>query len=584
MERWVLLRKGADYQAIGKKFHIAPRIACLIRNREVIGDEAIDQYLNGTIADLHDGMLMKGMDQAVDILMEKIREGARIRVIGDYDIDGVNATYILLEALEGLRGEVDMDIPDRITDGYGLNRNLIDRAFDDGIDTIITCDNGIAANEEVDYAKKLGMTVIVTDHHEVQEQMPNADAILDPKRDDETYPFRGLCGAGVAFKLICALYDAQQVPAEAKDELLEYAGIATVADVMELQGENRILVKYGLKALSHTKNIGLRALLKVQELEDKQITAGHIGFILGPCFNAAGRIATVAESFSLLMEEDEEKALEKAERLKEINESRKQMTEDGAEEAYLKLEEKEAKNKLPKVLIVLLPDTHESLVGIIAGRVKERYNRPTIVFTETEDGLVKGSGRSIEVYDMFHELMACKDLMERFGGHKMAAGMTLHEKDLPELEKRLNENCVLTEEDFRPVVRIDAPMPIGYITETLLSEIEQMEPFGVGNPKPIFAEQHFRILSGRKFGVEGTVLKLQVQNDVGNRIGAVCFRRTEEFEQFVIAEWGEAELKRMYEGRENLLDIAFTYYPSVNEYNGRRELQIQIAGWCRIPR
>ena len=296
-------------------------------------------------------------------------------------------------------------------------------------------------------------------------------------------------------------------------------------------------------------------MLKVQELEDKQITAGHIGFILGPCFNAAGRIATVAESFSLLMEEDEEKALEKAERLKEINESRKQMTEDGAEEAYLKLEEKEAKNKLPKVLIVLLPDTHESLVGIIAGRVKERYNRPTIVFTETEDGLVKGSGRSIEVYDMFHELMACKDLMERFGGHKMAAGMTLHRKDLPELEKRLNENCVLTEEDFRPVVRIDAPMPIGYITETLLSEI-----------------------------VEGTVLKLQVQNDVGNRIGAVCFRRTEEFEQFVIAEWGEAELKRMYEGRENLLDIAFTYYPSVNEYNGRRELQIQIVGWCRIPR
>ena len=276
--------------------------------------------------------------------------------------------------------------------------------------------------------------------------------------------------------------------------------------------------------------------------------------------------------------------MEKAERLKEINESRKQMTEDGAEEAYLKLEEKEAKNKLPKVLIVLLPDTHESLVGIIAGRVKERYNRPTIVFTETEDGLVKGSGRSIEVYDMFHELMACKDLMERFGGHKMAAGMTLHKKDLPELEKRLNENCVLIEEDFRPVVRIDAPMPIGYITETLLSEIEQMEPFGVGNPKPIFAEQHFRILSGRKFGVEGTVLKLQVQNDVGNRIGAVCFRRTEEFEQFVIAEWGEAELKRMYEGRENLLDIAFTYYPSVNEYNGRRELQIQIAGWCRIPR
>ena len=474
-EKWIVETKKGDFNGLSAKLKVSPLAVRCLMNRGVESEQEMREFLYGTLDDLHDPFLMKGMDEAVREIVKAKEQGRKVAIASDFDCDGIFSAYILWKGFQKIGLDSEIFTPDRVKEGYGLNRRIVDEALAGGRDFLVTCDNGIAANEEVDYAKKLGMTVIVTDHHEVQ-----------------------------------------QVPAEAKDELLEYAGIATVADVMELQGENRILVKYGLKALSHTKNIGLRALLKVQELEDKQITAGHIGFILGPCFNAAGRIATVAESFSLLMEEDEEKALEKAERLKEINESRKQMTEDGAEEAYLKLEEKEAKNKLPKVLIVLLPDTHESLVGIIAGRVKERYNRPTIVFTETEDGLVKGSGRSIEVYDMFHELMACKDLMERFGGHKMAAGMTLHEKDLPELEKRLNENCVLTEEDFRPVVRIDAPMPIGYITETLLSEIEQMEPFGVGNPKPIFAEQHFRILSGRKFGVEGTVLKLQVQNDVGN--------------------------------------------------------------------
>ena len=451
-EKWIVETKKGDFNGLSAKLKVSPLAVRCLMNRGVESEQEMREFLYGTLDDLHDPFLMKGMDEAVREIVKAKEQGRKVAIASDFDCDGIFSAYILWKGFQKIGLDSEIFTPDRVKEGYGLNRRIVDEALAGGRDFLVTCDNGIAANEEVDYAKKLGMTVIVTDHHEVQEQMPNADAILDPKRDDETYPFRGLCGAGVAFKLICALYDAQQVPAEAKDELLEYAGIATVADVMELQGENRILVKYGLKALSHTKNIGLRALLKVQELEDKQITAGHIGFILGPCFNAAGRIATVAESFSLLMEEDEEKALEKAERLKEINESRKQMTEDGAEEAYLKLEEKEAKNKLPKVLIVLLPDTHESLVGIIAGRVKERYNRPTIVFTETEDGLVKGSGRSIEVYDMFHELMACKDLMERFGGHKMAAGMTLHEKDLPELEKRLNENCVLTEEDFRPVV------------------------------------------------------------------------------------------------------------------------------------
>lgn len=414
-EKWIVETKKGDFNGLSAKLKVSPLAVRCLMNRGVESEQEMREFLYGTLDDLHDPFLMKGMDEAVREIVNAKEQGRKVAIASDFDCDGIFSAYILWKGFQKIGLDSEIFTPDRVKEGYGLNRRIIDEALAGGRDFLVTCDNGIAANEEVDYAKKLGMTVIVTDHHEVQEQMPDADVVLDPKRDDETYPFHGLCGAGVAFKLICALYDVQQVPAEAKDELLEYAGIATVADVMELQGENRILVKYGLKALSHTKNIGLRALLKVQELEDKQITAGHIGFILGPCFNAAGRIATVAESFSLLMEEDEEKALEKAERLKEINESRKQMTEDGAEEAYLKLEEKEAKNKLPKVLIVLLPDTHESLVGIIAGRVKERYNRPTIVFTETEDGLVKGSGRSIEVYDMFHELMACKDLMERFG-------------------------------------------------------------------------------------------------------------------------------------------------------------------------
>lgn len=583
-EKWIVEAKKGDFNGLSAKLKVSPlAVRCLV-NRGVESEQEMRSFLYGTLDDLHDPFAMKGMNEAVQEIGKAKEQGRKVAIASDFDCDGIFSAYILKMGFQNIGLDSEIYTPDRVKEGYGLNRRIVDEAFAKGRDFLITCDNGIAANEEVDYAKSLGMTVIVTDHHEVQEQMPAADVVLDPKQEGETYPFRGLCGAGVAYKLICALYEAQKVDDGEKNRLLEYVGIATVADVMELQGENRILVKYGLQALSHTENVGLRALLKVQGLDGKEVTAGHIGFVLGPCFNAAGRIATVAESFSLLMETDEDEALKKAENLKEINESRKKMTEDGAKEAFLVLEEKEAQNKLPKVLLVLLPDTHESLVGIIAGRVKEQYNRPTIVFTRTEDGLVKGSGRSIEAYDMFRELMKCKDLMKRFGGHKMAAGMTLCEKDLPELDCRLNENCVLTEEDFRPVVRIDAPMPIGYITETLLGELKKMEPFGVGNPKPIFAEQHFRILSGRKFGQEGTVLKLQVQNDVGNRIGAVCFRRTEEFERFVISEWGEAELKRMYEGRENQLDIAFTYYPSANEYNGRRELQIQIVGWCRIPR
>lgn len=579
-ERWILQQKKGDFNGLAKEFSVSPLVIRCLINRGIRGRQEIRQYLFGSLEDLLDPWAMKDIDRAVELLWEAAQERKKIAIASDFDCDGILSGYILWKAFSRLGMDSRIYTPDRIQEGYGLNERIVDEAAADGRTLLVTCDNGIAANPQVDYARERGMIVIVTDHHEVQEEMPGADAVIDPKREDDTYPFDGLCGAGVAFKLICALYDRFGIP-EAAEELLEYVAIATVADVMELRGENRILVKYGLQALKNTKNPGLKALIQVQGLDGKEINAGHVGFILGPCFNAAGRIATVAESFSLLMEEDGEKALEKAERLKEINEERKYMTEKGAERAFAMVE---ALGSVPDVLILLLPDVHESLVGIIAGRVKERYCHPVIVFTRTGNGLVKGSGRSIENYHMFRELMKCKDLMRHFGGHKMAAGMTLAEEDLSELKRRLNENSTLSAEDFRPLVYIDAAMPLGYMTEGLLEEFEKMEPFGVGNPKPVFAEQHFRIRRGRRIGKGQQFLKLLVENDRGNQCDALYFGEADAFDRFVVEEWGQAELDRMYEGRENELDVAFTYFPTVNEYMGKRTIQIQISGYCRVRR
>lgn len=583
-ERWVLETKKADFNGLSKKLNVSPLIVRCMVNRGITEPEEMHKYLYGTQDDLYDPFLMKDMTQAVDRIRQARKQKWKIAIASDFDCDGIFSGYILWKGLTALGFDCRIYTPDRVMEGYGLNQRIIDEAVAEQRQLLITCDNGIAANKEIAYAKEKGMTVIVTDHHEVQEQMPEADVVLDPKRKDETYPFSGLCGGGVAFKLICALYDTwewekdQRLTGSEKWEFLEYAAIATVADVMELRDENRILVKYGLQALKKTKNKGLRALLEIQGLSDKKINAGHIGFILGPCFNAAGRIATVKESFSLLMEEDEKKALVKAEALKKINEERKSMTEKGAKEAFALLGE----SGLDDVLVLLLPDTHESLVGIIAGRVKEQTGHPVIVFTRTEEGLVKGSGRSIERYHMFRELMKCKDLMIRFGGHRMAAGMTLREQDLTELSRRLNEQSGLCEEDFRPVIHIDAAMPIGFATEKLLAEFERMEPFGVGNPKPVFAEKHFRILRGRRLGKEKNVWKLYVENEKGSRLDALLFGQADEFEDFVIENWGKKELLRMCEGRENEIDVAFTYFPAVNEYNGVRSIQIQVTGFCRI--
>lgn len=584
-EKWILETKQGDFNGLAEKLQVPPLLIKCMINRGIESEDEMRRFLYGTPEDLHNPLLMKDMNRAVEIVKRAQEQGNKLAIASDFDCDGIFSGYLLWKGFTRIGIDSKIYTPDRVQEGYGLNERIIREAQGDGRTVLVTCDNGIAANAEVALAKEQGMTVLVTDHHEVQEELPPADAVLDIKQAGETYPFAGLCGCGVAYKLICALYDEYGIPAEEKEELLVYVAIATVADVMELLDENRIFVKYGLKLLSGTSHVGLRALLEVQGLAGKELNGGHIGFVIGPCFNAAGRIATVDKAFALLMETDEKKALKKAEELKEINESRKRMTEEGAEEAYELVEHKLAQTgKLPAVLLLKLSGIHESLVGIIAGRVKERYHHPVIVFTDTEDGLVKGSGRSIESYHMFQKLLCCKDLMLRFGGHKMAAGMTLREESLPELERRLNEAAELTEEDFCPVIRIDAAMPVGFVTEHLVEEFARLEPFGVANPKPVFAEQHFRIISGRRLGKERNVLKLKVQNEKGSRIDAVLFRDIDAFEAFVCEQWGKKELDRMYEGRENELDIAFTYYPLLNEYNGMKTVQIQIISYCRVAR
>ena len=584
-ERWILETKKADFDGLGHELGVSSLVVRCMVNRGLETESEMRRYLRGTLEDLYDPLQMKGVPEAVELLQQTGAEGAKVGIASDYDCDGIFSAYILWSGFQKVGIESEIYTPDRIKEGYGLNKRIVDEANDAEVTVLVTCDNGIAANEAIAYAKEKGMRVIVTDHHEVQEVLPDADVIVDPKQEGETYPFSGLCGGGVAFKLICALYDACGVPADEKWKLLEYTAIATVADVMELKDENRILVKYGLQALEKTSNVGLQAILEVQGLNGKKLNGGHIGFIVGPCFNAAGRIATVKESFDLLMESDYAEALGKAQNLKEINESRKAMTEKGTQMAYemLGLTEKSGEpSELDDVIVLLLPDIHQSLVGIIAGRVKERTGHPVIIFSRIDGGFVKGSGRSIESYHMFNELLACKDLMTHFGGHKMAAGMTLSEADLDELRRRLNENSTLSDEDFCPVVKIDAAMPVGYATERLVEEFGLMEPFGVGNPKPLFAEQHFRILRGRLLGREKNVLKLTVQNLVGNQCDAMLFYGVEEFEQFIIENFGERELARMYEGRENDIDVAFTYFPEINEFRGNRTVQIQVCGYCRI--
>ena len=573
MEKWFVTMKKADFNGIAEKYQISPIIARLMRNRDVIGDEAIDFYLNGTVEDLYDGLLMKDMDRAVDILKEKIEEGKKIRVIGDYDIDGVNATYILQQGLAGLGADVDTDIPDRIKDGYGLNQMLIDRALEDDVDTIITCDNGIAAMNEIAYGKEQGMTIVVTDHHEVpyleengekKYLLPPADAVVDPHRADCEYPFKGLCGAAVAYKLVEVLYrvsgKSEQEVEHLQDNLMENVAIATIGDVMDLVGENRVFVKKGLELLKTTKNEGLHALMQCTGVDTANLNTYHIGFVLGPCINAGGRLDTAKRALELLNASNRREAVTLAADLKELNDSRKEMTEEGVEEAVRQIESSSWKDD--QVLVVYLPECHESIAGIIAGRIKERYYRPTFVLTKGETG-VKGSGRSIEAYDMFAEMSRCRELFTKFGGHKLAAGLSLEEEKIEVFRKRINELADLTEEDLQMKVSIDMRLPFPYINEELIHELKILEPFGKGNGKPLFAESKLRVIQPRIFGKNRNVLKCRLEDQQGNQMEAVYFGEVEDC------------LRQM----EKKQIMSFTYYPSINEYMGRRTIQLTIVNY-----
>ena len=573
MEKWFVTMKKADFNGIAEKYQISPIIARLMRNRDVIGDEAIDFYLNGTVEDLYDGLLMKDMDRAVDILKEKIEEGKKIRVIGDYDIDGVNATYILQQGLAGLGADVDTDIPDRIKDGYGLNQMLIDRALEDDVDTIITCDNGIAARSEIAYGKENGMTIVVTDHHEVpyleengekKYLLPPADAVVDPHRADCGYPFKGLCGAAVAYKLVEVLYrvsgKSDQEVEYLQESLMENVAIATIGDVMDLVGENRVFVKKGLELLKTTKNEGLHALMQCTGVDTANLNTYHIGFVIGPCINAGGRLDTAKRALELLNASNRREAVTLAADLKELNDSRKEMTEEGVEEAVRQIESSSWKDD--QVLVVYLPECHESIAGIIAGRIKERYYRPTFVLTRGETG-VKGSGRSIEAYDMFAEMNRCRELFTKFGGHKLAAGLSLEEENVEVFRKRINELADLTEEDLQMKVSIDMRLPFPYINEELIQELKILEPFGKGNGKPLFAESKLRVIQPRIFGKNRNVLKCRLEDQQGNQMEAVYFGEVEDCLQ-------QMEKKQI---------MSFTYYPSINEYMGRRTIQLTIVNY-----
>ena len=583
MERWVLLRKGADFEAIGKKYQISPRLACLIRNRDVIGDEAVDRYLNGTISDLYDGMLMKDMDKAIDILKEKILEDKKIRVIGDYDIDGVNATYILLEGLERLGADVDSDIPDRISDGYGLNRHLVERAYEAGVDTLITCDNGIAAADEIAYGKEMGMTVIVTDHHEVpfdeqdgekRYRIPPADAVMDPKQPDCLYPFKGLCGAAVAYKLMEALWESMGKDSADLDDLIENVAIATIGDVMDLEDENRIFVKEGLQMLRRTKNPGLKALIECTGIDKNSLNSYHIGFVLGPCINASGRLDTAKRALELLRAGTQKEADILAGDLKASNDSRKDMTEEAVKQAEEQVETTTISKD--KVLVVYLPDCHESLAGIVAGRIRENYYKPVFVLTDAEEG-VKGSGRSIDGYHMYEELNKCKELLTKFGGHRLAAGLSLPKENVGKFREMLNKNCTLTEEEMKEKVTIDMEMPFGCVTEGLVKELELLEPFGKGNTKPVFAARDVTLLGARILGKNRNVLKLQVQDVNGCRIEAMLFHHADDFLGKLEEQYGKTELEALLKGRGRQIRISMTYYPDINEYMGKKTPQIVVT-------
>lgn len=565
---WMLHAKKADFDGLAARFDISPVTARIIRNRDIEDEAAFDRYLNGSLEDLYSPGLLPDMEEAVKRIRRAVKEKRRLRIVGDYDIDGVCATAVLYKGFARIGADADYVIPERIRDGYGINEQIIEAAAADGIETLVTCDNGIAAISQIARAKELGLEVIITDHHDIQtdgetgaDLMPPADAIVNPKRRDSRYPWPEICGAMVAFKLIGALYDSYGIDRQEWLELLEFAAVATVGDVMKLKDENRIVVKEGLKRLACTGNPGLKSLILKNAIDPANISAYHIGFVLGPCLNASGRLQTAELAVELLLCGDPARADEIAEELKELNDKRKAMTQENVEAAADQVEKELSRDK---VLVIFLPDCHESLAGIVAGRIRERYNKPVFVLTRAE-GCAKGSGRSIEAYHMFHALVEVKDLLLKFGGHPMAAGFSLEESDIGEFRRRLNENAEdrLTEDDFIPRVWIDAAMPFEYVTEELIGDLERLEPFGQGNEKPQFAQKSMTVRSVRVMGRNRNVVRLSLANERGFFMDGIIFGD------------GDAFLEEM--GRRRGIDII--YYPTVNEYNGNRTLQVVVKAW-----
>jgi single-stranded-DNA-specific exonuclease len=596
MAKWMVAAKKADFNGIAKRFGIDPVIARIIRNRDIVTDEEIECFLHGTLDDLHSPYLLKDVEKAADILQEKIAGQKKIRIIGDYDIDGVCSAYILTAGLNACGAVTDAVIPHRILDGYGLNDKLILDAHEEGVDTILTCDNGIAAREQIAYAKQLGMTVIVTDHHEVpyeveadgtrRETPPEADAVVDPKQQACGYPFLGICGAVVAYKLIQVLLDRclakgqdekAQETGKLLQELLGFAAFATVGDVMDLVDENRVIVKYGLKQIAASSNYGLQALLSVNDLQNKPLTGYHLGFVLGPCLNATGRLDTAARALQMFLTQDQAEAVTLAGELKELNDSRKEMTNQGMEQAVELIEQSSLKED--KVLVVYLPDCHESIAGIIAGRIRERYQKPVFVLTKAEDG-VKGSGRSIDAYHMYDKMSECKELYTKYGGHKLAAGVSMPEQNVDAFRAYLNAHCELEPEDFEEKITIDVPMPMSYVTLDFVKQLSVLEPFGNGNPKPVFAQKNLRICKGWILGKNQNVGKYRVKDEAGRTYDMMYFDDLESWHAFLDERFGREEKNRLYTTGSEAIQINVLYYPNINVYQNRESLQMVMKDYC----
>lgn len=583
-EKWLLRNKKVDLKAMSEKYKISQLLCKLMVNRDIIDENIINSYINPVYKYLHSPKTMKDVVIAVDIIKRKIQENKKIRIIGDYDVDGIISVFILYTALKKCGANVDYEIPDRIKDGYGINENIVKVAYDEGVDTIITCDNGISAIDQIQYAKDLGLTVIVTDHHDVpfiEEDgvrtflSSQADAIINPKQIECEYKFKSICGAGVAFKLMEALYEEIGMDKEECYKLIEFVAIATVCDVVDLIDENRIFVKNGLEMLNNSKNIGINALKKACGLEDKEITAYHLGFVIGPCLNASGRLDSAKKGLELLLMEDDEEAKNLAQEIVDLNDARKNMTKEGVDRAINIIDITDINND--NILVVYIPDIHESLAGIVAGRVKEKYNKPTIILTKSEEG-VKGSARSIEEYNMFEGLLACKELLDKFGGHPMAAGLSLQEDKVDELRIALNNKCELTDEDLTRKIMIDSSLPLEYLNLHLIEELNVLEPFGKGNAKPVFGVRDAKITRAMLLGKDKNVLKLKLLTNNDITIDAMIFNDLENFESKIIEKYGNEELDNLYNKSNNNISMDFTFYPSINEWNGNKSIQIVVNG------